>query len=221
MLYYNLFHIKIYIRYSLWSLIHVIQIIYTTDSITISIHHDIKINALECFVMLYSVPQSVLAEYGIFMNYFRYPKVTVFNLEVPSPEYVVAKEDYLHLSWSSAAVWSVVLVQLHWHVAREVEPLLHAWQHLSSIGQVSPPCCHPLHPHWHYSRHNDHGRDCATWDMPWWLRQLSLVSPRECVRGSGIEIPIFQIGFRQPSGTWQPVVEDELLSLKVSHRERL
>ena len=43
MLYYNLLRIKIYIRYSLWSLIiHVIQIIYTTDSMTISIHRDIK-----------------------------------------------------------------------------------------------------------------------------------------------------------------------------------
>ena len=60
--------------------------------------------------MLYSVPQSVLVEYGIFMNYLRYPKVTVFKLEVPSPEYIVAKEHYLHLSWSSAAMWSVVLV---------------------------------------------------------------------------------------------------------------
>ena len=49
--------------------------------------------------MLYSVPQSVLVEYGIFMNYLRYPKVTVFiKPEVPSPEYVVAKEHYLHLS---------------------------------------------------------------------------------------------------------------------------
>ena len=52
-------------------------------------------NAVQCFRMRLSL---FLLRYGIFMNYFRYPKVTVFNLEVPSPEYVVAKEHYLHLS---------------------------------------------------------------------------------------------------------------------------
>ena len=64
MLYYNLLRIKIYIRYSLWSIIiHVIQIIYTTDSINICIHHDIKncFGKLGCTVCLSLFLFSIMA----------------------------------------------------------------------------------------------------------------------------------------------------------------